>query len=159
MTLTLRNRIILTIVPLLILLAILGGAGTLLIYRLGGSIDLILRENYASVVAMERLNEALERIDSSFQFALAGEEEKARKQYADNWGPYRYNLHVNQENMKEASEKSKALAADSVLWFGAGLAVAGVLAALLALRTIRSLLRPVRAVTESALAIGAGNLD
>ena len=37
----------------------------------------ILRENYDSVLAMERLNEALERIDSSFQFALAGREDEA----------------------------------------------------------------------------------
>ena len=62
--------------PLLALLAVIGGAAATLLYRLGGSIDLILRENYTSVVAMERLNESLERIDSSFQFALAGEEKK-----------------------------------------------------------------------------------
>ena len=53
-----------------------------LLHRLGGSIDAILRENYDSVIAMERLNEALERIDSSFQFALAGRRRtKARQQY------------------------------------------------------------------------------
>src|SRR5262245_35055319 len=80
MRLSLRSRILLTLVPLLVLLAVLGGAGVVLLYRLGGSIDLILRENYDSVVAMERLNEATERIDSSFQFALAGQETKAREQ-------------------------------------------------------------------------------
>ncbi|HEV3260652.1 MAG TPA: hypothetical protein VG013_27610, partial [Gemmataceae bacterium] len=79
MNLSLRARIFLTLVPLLVLLAVVGAAGVVLIYRLGGSIDAILRENYDSVVAMERLNEALERVDSSFQFALAGEERKARE--------------------------------------------------------------------------------
>ena len=34
-------------------------------------------ENYDSVVFMRDLNEALERIDSSFQFALAGREEQS----------------------------------------------------------------------------------
>ena len=37
----------------------------------------ILRENYDSVIFMRDLNEALERIDSSFQFALAGREEQS----------------------------------------------------------------------------------
>ena len=49
-----------------------GGTATILIYRLGTGIDQILRENYDSVIYMRDLNEALERIDSSFQFALAG---------------------------------------------------------------------------------------
>ena len=34
---------------------------------------------------MRDLNEALERIDSSFQFALAGREKDSCKQYEDNW--------------------------------------------------------------------------
>src|SRR5213592_4641286 len=98
MKLTLRARIFLTLLPLLALLAVLGGAGVVLLYRLGGSIDLILKENYASVIAMERLNEALERIDSSYQFALAGEEGKARQQSARNWKLYRDALQFEQSN-------------------------------------------------------------
>jgi hypothetical protein len=58
MTLSLRSRIFLTLAPLLVLLAILGSAGAWLLYHLGGRIDVILRENYESVIAMERLNEA-----------------------------------------------------------------------------------------------------
>ncbi len=81
MTLTLRRRILLTLAPLLLLLAMLGSAGAVLLYRLGGRIDLILRENYDSVRAMSRLNEALERIDSSFSFALASHEDIAVPQY------------------------------------------------------------------------------
>jgi signal transduction histidine kinase len=220
----------LTLVPLLALLAIVGVAGVVSLYRLGGSIDLILRENYASVIAMERLNEALERIDSSFQFALAGREKKAREQYEQNWKPYRDNLeieqnnitvpgeaelvdelvtlteryrqkggdfyslppegperrdlyfgtadkegllstfeaikhvsgeilHINQKNMEDASLESRALARTSTAWFAGGLAIAVLLACLLALHTIRIILQPIKAVTQSALAIGAGNLD
>src|SRR5438128_10818354 len=85
MTLPLRFRIVLTLVPLLVVLAILGGTAAVLLYHLGGRIDAILRENYDSVVYMERLNEALERIDSSFQFALVGEEKKAKQEYEKNW--------------------------------------------------------------------------
>ena len=56
-----------------------GRAGVVLLYQLGGRADLILRENYASVQAMFRLNEAAERIDSGFQFALAGRQDEARR--------------------------------------------------------------------------------
>jgi signal transduction histidine kinase len=228
MALSLRYRIVLTLAPLLALLAALGAGGVVLLYRLGGSIDLILRENYESVIAMERLNEALERIDSSYQFALAGREKEARHQYRENWKRYdeslrkeednvtihpredelvarldeltrRYRrqgdafyarppgraqrqqdyfgpagllntfkeikqvsgdiLRLNEENMVEASRESRALADRSLLWFGAGLAGVVVLAGLFAAHTIRSVLHPIRAVTQSALAIGLGNLD
>jgi len=99
MKLSLRARIFLTLVPLLALPAIVGAAGVVLIYRLGRSIEDILRENYDSVVAMERLNEALERIDSSFQFTLAGEEQKGRSQYGKNWKEYLRSLDIEQHNI------------------------------------------------------------
>src|SRR5260370_7616126 len=103
MTLTLRHRIFLTLVPLLLLLAILGTGGVLLLYRLGNSVSAILRENYDSVIAMERLNEALERIDSSFQFALNGRDDetlrlKARRQYDESWLGYIHGLTIDQKN-------------------------------------------------------------
>src|SRR5262245_10027791 len=64
--LSLRWRILLTLVPMLLLVLVLGSVGAVLLHRLGNSIDAILRENYRSVIYMERLNEAVERIDSSF---------------------------------------------------------------------------------------------
>src|SRR5262245_19052263 len=94
MTLTLRSRIYLTLLPLLALLAVVGTAGAVLLYHLGGRIDAILRENYRSVIYMERLREAVERIDSSFQFALADRDEQARQQFAANWATYRENLRL-----------------------------------------------------------------
>jgi len=102
---TLRSRILLTLLPLLALLAVVGGAAAVLLYRLGDSIDLILKENYASVIAMERLNESLERIDSSFQFALAGEEKKALAQYHHNWPHYDAALQTEQQNITLDGEK------------------------------------------------------
>jgi signal transduction histidine kinase len=228
MTLSLRSRIFLTLAPLLVLLAVLGSAGAWLLYHLGGRIDVILKENYESVIAMERLNEALERIDSSFQFALAGEEDKARAQYAPNWEAYReaqrkeesnitlpgegelvkqltgltsdyralgddfyklppkdarrhdayFNkehglyqtflrikevsgeiLRINQQNMEDAARDAKGTAANSLLYFGLGLGAAVVLAGILAWYNSRAILRPISAVTRSAQAIGAGNLD
>ena len=115
-TLTLRQRVFLTLLPLVALVLGLGGAGTALLRHLGGLTDEILRENYASVVAMERLNESLERIDSSFQFALAGQTARAAAQYEANWKSYRESLGVEQGNItlpgeREAVERLTALTA------------------------------------------------
>jgi len=74
---TFRQRIIVAMLPLFALLVVLGGTGATLIYSLGSQVDQILRENYDSVIHMRDLNEALERIDSSFQFALAGREKES----------------------------------------------------------------------------------
>ena len=54
---------------------------------------------------MERLNEALERIDSSFQFTLAGQEAKARDQYQENWAIYREKLRFEQGNVTVPGEQ------------------------------------------------------
>jgi signal transduction histidine kinase len=226
MTPSLRPRIFLTQLPLLVLIAVLGTAGVVLLYRLGNSIDAILRENYDSVVAMQHLNEALERIDSSFQFFLAGQEKQAREQYAKNWKDYLDALHVeqnnitlpgegelvdkltrltwkyrrlgedfytraagpedhaayfgpgglletftaikdtsnkildlNQNNMEVASQAAQRTAADALVWFAVGLAAAVLLALLTAWRTLRTILHPLRAMTQAALGISAGNLD
>jgi signal transduction histidine kinase len=101
MNLSLRQRVLLTLVPQLCLLAVLGGAAAFLLHVLGGRIDAILRENYRSVVYMDRLKESLERIDSSFTLAMAGpsQEKAARRQFDDQWKPYLENLHAEQENI------------------------------------------------------------
>ncbi len=82
---SLRRRILFLLAPLLLVVSVQGGASIWLLFRLGRQIDLILRENFDSVRAMEQMSEALERIDSSFQFALAGKETEAHKDYLDNW--------------------------------------------------------------------------
>ena len=82
---TFRRRIIVAMVPLFVLLIVLGATGSFLINQLGKQVDDILQENYDSVVYMRDLNEALERIDSSFQFALAGREKQSFQQYQENW--------------------------------------------------------------------------
>jgi signal transduction histidine kinase len=223
MTPSLRHRIFLTLLPLLILPAVLGTAGVVLLYRLGNRIDAILRENYDSVIAMERLNEALERIDSSFQFFLAGRHEQARKQYDKNWPAYREALHVeennitipgeaqmvdrlvrltqlyrglgdqffkkpgtaqdyfgpgglletftriketandilrlNQNTMESANKEAQRTAQESLVWLSLAMVLVAFLAGFSAWHTVRTILRPIQALTQAALGISAGNLD
>ncbi len=235
---TFRRRILMAMVPLFVLLVALGTTGTFLIYYLGRQVDDILHENYDSVVFMRDLNEALGRIDSSFQFSLAGLEEPSFDQYQENWKKYRecldreqHNvtvpgeqelvdrlanlsrvyqvlgdtfykvpkgdrktlyfgndkdkekaqggdkeerlyalfqqiktvsgdiLRLNEKNMKDVDEDTKRLARSSLIWYGLGLACGIVLAVFLMANTIRRIVYPVRTATESAVALGVGNLD
>ncbi|HEV8059515.1 MAG TPA: ATP-binding protein [Gemmataceae bacterium] len=226
---SIRLRIFWTLLPLLGLLTILGVAGFILLSQLSRRIDVILRENYDSVLYMENLNEAVERIDSGLQFALAGHEDLGRRQYAENWklllenlGKEQNNitlpgedalvksltdltqqyretteaffasnnekarstlyfrendqpgllavftqiktvagqiLRLNQENMEEASRQARRTADASLVWFGIALAATACLAFLGGLHMVRTILQPIQAITESARAIGDGNLD
>ncbi len=74
----LRNRILLGLAPIFILLIIMGIYAVLLFSRLGGAIDVILRENFRSVLAAQNMKEAAERMDSGLFFTLVGEEERGR---------------------------------------------------------------------------------
>jgi two-component system, NtrC family, sensor histidine kinase KinB len=74
----LRTKLSLGFVVLLAILIAVGVQSISLLDDLGGSIDVILRENYRSVIASERMKEALERMDSGALFALAGEPQQGR---------------------------------------------------------------------------------
>jgi signal transduction histidine kinase len=101
---SLRYRLWLSFAPLLVLLAALGGGHVLALGLVGGRIEAILQENYRSVEAMNGLNEAAERIDSSFQFALAGRP-GARRQYDENWAAYQRHFEVERNNVTEPGEQ------------------------------------------------------
>jgi two-component system, NtrC family, sensor histidine kinase KinB len=226
---TLRQRIVLALAPLVCLLALIGATAILLLRHVGNRIEDILRENYVSIKAMIDLNDALERIDSSFLFALQGEE-AAKQQYDVSWTLYDNQLRLeenniteegetelverlrtltteyrkegdrffargiersvrtemyfgsagkpgllhlfreiqktaanirilNQNSMERASATARQTAALSEIGLGTGLAVTVALAAFFIWGTARSILRPIQSVTQSAIAIGAGNFN
>ena len=105
MNLSLRYRMILTLLPLLALIAFIGGAAVLLLYRLSSSIDAILRENYDSVVYMEKLKGALQRIDRSFPLALSGHDADARRDFDKQWLEYLLYLKKEQNNVTVPGEQ------------------------------------------------------
>lgn len=100
---SLRFRLWLLFAPLLLLLIALGAAFIYSLGLVGHRIEAILRENYRSVDAMTGLNEAAERIDSSFQFALSGRAD-AKKQYDENWVEFRRHLDFERANITEPGE-------------------------------------------------------
>lgn len=231
---TLRVRILLALAPLGFLLIGFGVAGFLLLDRMGGRIDAIMRENYVSVQAMFQMNEALERMDSSFQFALSARtperEKEAREQFEANWllfeeqfrieeknitlhpvedelvaklrdlrsdyhtrgqrffdkpenratiyfgvpggdpglfGQFKKIkavsddiLRINRENMEQSRDDARATARTSLTVFAGSVALVTLILAGVGWYLLRTILNPIRAVTDAAHAIGSsGQLD
>ncbi len=66
----LRKKLSIGFGGLLVILVLIGSQGIYLVSDLGQSIDVILRENYRSVIACQEMKEALERMDSGALFCL-----------------------------------------------------------------------------------------
>jgi two-component system, NtrC family, sensor histidine kinase KinB len=103
-----RKRIFLGLLPLLVLLVGVGCYAVTLFSHLGGAIDVILRENYRSIVAMQNIKESAERMDSALFFTLAGERERARKMYDENLPIFDQNLDIELHNITIPGEGERA---------------------------------------------------
>ena len=94
-----KRRIFLGLAPLFILLVAIGFFGVVLFAKLGNSVDVILRENFRSVLAGQQMKETAERMDSALFFSLAGEEERGRKLYAESLPSFRESLRTELGNI------------------------------------------------------------
>ncbi len=90
----------------LMALVMLGAVANFL--RLGGSIDRILRDNYASVIAAQTMKESLERQDSAATFFLAGQRSKARAQFKIYVPVFQKALEAERANVTERGEQTVA---------------------------------------------------
>ncbi|MBV8378123.1 MAG: HAMP domain-containing protein [Verrucomicrobia bacterium] len=117
-----KRKILLWLCPILILFLGVGLYAVLLFNRLGGSINVILRENYDSVLAGQQMKETAERMDSGLSFALAGEEKRGRDLFEQNFPLFQKSLKKELGNItlpgegevadkiKEAEDRYQALA-------------------------------------------------
>jgi len=105
---TLQTKILMGTLPTLVLLVGLGLWAIAMFYRLGGNIDVILRENYRSILAAEKMKEAIERMDSGLLFAVGGKEERGRRQFDDNRPRFEENLRIEQGNITVPGEQEQA---------------------------------------------------
>jgi NtrC-family two-component system sensor histidine kinase KinB len=102
---TLRMKLTLGFLPLLAILIGLGLWAIVMFYGLGGNIDVILRENYRSVLAVERMKEALERMDSGLMFAVSGRDQQARMQFDKSKVEFDRHLAIEQGNITLPGEQ------------------------------------------------------
>jgi two-component system, NtrC family, sensor histidine kinase KinB len=106
--LSLRQKLSLGLAGLLGIILIIGCQSIVLLSQLGASIDVILRENYRSVVACQEMKEALERIDSGVLFLLLGYQGKGLEQIRANESDYEKALRVELNNITLPGEGEKA---------------------------------------------------
>lgn len=104
----LRQKISLGFVGLLLIILLIGIQSILQLSRLGDSIEVILRENYRSVLACQEMKEALERIDSGILFSLQGYTRKGHEQIRINEQAFEKALQVELNNITLPGEGEKA---------------------------------------------------
>jgi NtrC-family two-component system sensor histidine kinase KinB len=95
----LRQKLSLGFGGLLVIILVIGVQSILHLTRLGQSVDVILRENYRSVIACQEMKEALERIDSGILFVLLGDAEKGEELISKNEQAFEKALHVELNNI------------------------------------------------------------
>jgi PAS domain S-box-containing protein len=109
----LKNKILLAQAPLVLALGLLGAIAVTTIGRLGSASEKILKDNYRSVLAAQRMKEALERMDSAALFVVLGRWEEGRKLAWPNRKLFDTELEVQRNNITEPGEleATKALSA------------------------------------------------
>ena len=106
----LRQKLSLGFGGLLLIILIIGGQSIVQFEELGQSIDVILRENYRSVVACQEMKEALERMDSGILFVLLGYDEEGKGLIRANEERFEKALKVELGNITLPGEGEKAAA-------------------------------------------------
>jgi signal transduction histidine kinase len=98
-SMTLNRRLLMGIAPILLILLAVGIYAIFLFLKLGGAIDVILRENYQSVVASQNMEDATGGMDAGLLLALSGEEAKGRQLFQANVPLFENNSDLESRNI------------------------------------------------------------
>jgi len=104
----LRQKLSLGFGGLLLIIMIIGIQSIIQFKNLGQSIDVILRENYRSVIACQEMKEALERMDSGILFTFLGYSEEGTRLIRNNEATFAQALDVELHNITLPGEREKA---------------------------------------------------
>ena len=101
----LYKKLLLAQGPIALALGCLGIFSVAAISYLGSHSQTILKDNYRSVLAAQRMKEAIERMDSAALFLVADQREKGIEQAGKNRPIFEAELKVQEGNITEAGEK------------------------------------------------------
>ncbi|HMK35847.1 MAG TPA: ATP-binding protein [Desulfomonilaceae bacterium] len=104
----LRQKLSLGFGGLFLIILTIGIRSIFLLYELGDSIDVILRENYRSVVACQDMKEAIESIDRLVQFRLLGDAAAGADHIKTHEARFDRALHIELNNITLPGEREKA---------------------------------------------------
>jgi signal transduction histidine kinase len=105
----LRHKISLGFGALLVIILVIGTQSIYHLSRLGVSIDVILRENYRSVLACQQMKESIERIDSGYLFVLLGHTDQGQALVRDNRASFDKSLQAELHNITLPDEGPMAV--------------------------------------------------
>ncbi len=100
----LRTRLLLAQGPLALALVGVGTVAVLTLSELGESGQNIFKDNYRSVLAAQRMKEAIERIDGAGMFLVIGERERGLVQAAQYRRKFEEELRLQEANITEPGE-------------------------------------------------------
>lgn len=103
-----RQKLSLGFGGLLLIILIIGVQSIIQLTRLGESIDVILRENYRSVIACQEMKESLERMDSGILFTLLGYSQEGTDFIRQNESLFEKALRTELSNITLPGEGEKA---------------------------------------------------
>ena len=103
-----RHRLILGFGGLLAVVVVVGVLTMTQIDHLGKAIDVILKENYRSVIACQNMKESLERMDSGILYTLAGNSREGNQLIEKHAKLFRSALDVELGNITIPGELEKA---------------------------------------------------
>ncbi len=103
-----RQKLSLGFGGLLAVIVIIGLESVSLLSELGGSIDVILKENYRSVIACQEMKEALDRMDRGMLFILLGYKSQGTDLLSKNRVSFQKALDVELQNITIEGEAEKA---------------------------------------------------
>jgi len=105
---SLRTRLLLAAAPLGLALALLGPFLAFAVRDVGRTSQTILADNFRSVLAAQRMKEALERLDSAALFAAAGRADRARAEVERHVAVFERELAAEEDNITEPGEAELA---------------------------------------------------
>src|SRR5262245_30147289 len=100
----LRTKLLLGQAPLALTVIGVGVTGAFTITALGESSGAILKDNYRSVLAAQRMKESAERMDSGALFIVAGRKEQGLRQSEEHRKRFEEELRVQESNITEVGE-------------------------------------------------------
>ena len=106
----LYKKLLLAQAPIALALALVGAFSVIAVSYLGSHSQSILKDNYRSVLAAQRMKEASERLDSAALFIVAGERDKGIEQARLDRPLFEAELKVQEGNITEAGEQESTRA-------------------------------------------------
>ena len=102
---SLRTKLLLAQAPMALTLVIISAFSVWMVSFLGSHSQTILKDNYRSVLAAQRMKEAIERMDSTALFLIAGRRDKGLSQAAQYRPLFESELQVQENNITEPGER------------------------------------------------------